>query len=82
VPSRQWIAGRYETVEREVWIPESREKVWVPALYETRFDPCGRAYQVLVRPGAWTVVCNPGHFETRRERIWVPGGHRTHCAPY
>jgi hypothetical protein len=47
-----------------------------------RYDSCGRPYQVLVHPGEWTVVCHPGHFETRCERVWVPGGYSTSCSVY
>ena len=82
VPTRHWVAGHFEPRETRVWIPESREKVWVPAVYATRFDACGRAYQVQIRPARWKVVCNPGYFETRCERVWIAGCFETTCAVY
>jgi len=33
---------------------------WVPPVYCTRYDPCGRAYRVIVRSGYY-------------DRVWVPG---------
>jgi len=81
-PHRQWVPGHYETTEHQVWIPERKEKVWSPAIYETRYDHCGRPYQTLARPGRWDVVCHPGYYETRRRRVWVPGGFKTSCAVY
>jgi hypothetical protein len=81
-PARHWVPGHFEAQETRVWIPERKEKVWVPAVYGTRFDACGRAYQVLIRPARWSVVCDPGHFETRRERVWIAGCFETTCAVY
>jgi len=79
-PTRIFIPGHYETVERSVWIPATREKVWVDAVYATRHDPCGRPYRVLVCEGRWTVRVHPGHYETRCERVFVPGGYETRCS--
>ena len=82
IPQKQYVPGHYETVERKVWVPESKQKVWIPACYETRYDPCGLPYQVMVSPGRWDVVCTPGYFETRCEQVWVPGCFKTTCAVY
>lgn len=35
------------------------ETRWVPPLYETRYDRCGRRHEVLIRDGYW-------------EQVWVP----------
>lgn len=74
-----YAPAHYESVERRVWVPAAREKVWVDAVYSTRYDRCGRPYRVLVCPGRWTVRVHPGHYETRCERVWVPAGYQPHC---
>jgi hypothetical protein len=71
--SVHWVPGHYETVERDVWVPGTCEKVWIEPCYETRYDACGRPYRVLVKPGHWTTVETPGHFETRCVQVWVEG---------
>jgi len=72
-------AGHYETIERRVWVPGEREKVWIDPVYETRYDHCGRPYSVMVCPGRWTVRVHPAHYETRCERVWVPAAYGPHC---
>ncbi len=74
-----FVPGHYETVERRVWIPETKEKIWVEPIYETRYDSCGRPYRVLVCDGTWRVVVHPGHYETRCERVYVDGGWADRC---
>jgi hypothetical protein len=44
----------------------------VPAVYDTRCDWLGRPYQVLVVPGHYESVQDPGHWELREERVWRP----------
>ena len=36
------------------------QSVWRPAVYQTRYDSCGRAYQVCVRAGYYEQVYVPG----------------------
>ena len=81
-PARVFVPGHYATVEREVWVPAFREKVWVEPVYTTRYDPCGRPLRVLACDGRWTVRVVPGHYERRCERVWVPAGYEARCAPY
>ena len=50
------------------WLPQ----VWVPPLYETRRDPCGRLYQVEVRRGFWDTIQEQGYWEQRQTRVWQP----------
>jgi hypothetical protein len=72
-------AGRYELVTRRVWREGYTRVVHVPAEYVTRYDHCGRPYQVCVRPAYDDRVVVPGCWETVSERVWVPGyghGHR------
>ncbi|MEM7308530.1 MAG: hypothetical protein AAF682_17745 [Planctomycetota bacterium] len=81
-PRKVWVPGRYDTVTRQVWIPGGKEKVWIEPLYQTRYDECGRPYQVLVRDGYWTVRQLPGYYETRCEQVWVPGYWKQGYASY
>ena len=75
--SAVWIPGHEEQVTRRVWVPGRTRREWVPARVETRFDWCGRPFTVCVRPGHWQTVCDPGHYETFVETIWVPGHWQT-----
>lgn len=74
LPRRVWTPGHYDTVERRVWVPGHEDRVWVEPVYETRYDAYGRSCEVLVRAGYWKTVRSPGHYETRRDEVWVPGG--------
>ncbi len=65
-------SGRWETRVERVWVPGPVRQVWVPPLYETRRDPCGRLYQVEVRCGYWDTIQEPGYWEQRETRVWVP----------
>ena len=71
--TRGWVPGHYEVVERSVWVGGGTRRTWVPAVYETRYDGCGRAYRVLLRDGYWRQVALPGRYERRPVRVWVPG---------
>lgn len=81
-PGRFWVPGHYVTRQQKVWIPASKKKVWIDPVYETRYDACGRPYQVRSRGGGWTVQVTPGHFETRCTKVWVPGVYQARCATY
>ena len=72
-PRRVYVKGHYQTVERKVWVPERKERVWCDAVYETRYDSCGRAVRVLVRPARYEWVTTPGYYELKTVRVWVPG---------
>lgn len=71
--SRVWIPGCYRTAYERVWIPTAKKKTWIEPIYETRYDECGRAYQVLVREGCWRWIEVPGHYEDRPVKRYVPG---------
>jgi hypothetical protein len=77
VPRQVWVPGRYEELERRVWVEGGERTEWVPARYETRLDECGRPTSVLVRAGHWQTVRDAGHFELRTVRVWVEGFWRT-----
>lgn len=70
--ARAWIEGRYETRVERVWIEGCERQVWAPARYELRRDACGRERWVLVCPGSWRTVRDPGRFEAREVQVWVP----------
>ena len=73
VCERTWVRGHYDTVEKRVWIPGCRERVWQPAEYRIRRDRCGHRVRVLVRRAGYRVIETPGRWETHCERIWHPG---------
>ena len=73
-----WVPGHFELVERRVWIPATRKKVWIRPSYKIRYDACGRGFKTHVG-GRWTIQTTPGHFETRSERVWVPGRYEKRC---
>jgi hypothetical protein len=72
-PQPVWIPGRWEWREERVEEPGRWEQVWVDPLYEWRIDPCGRRYQVCVRPGRYESRWCEGRWVTRQVRHWVPG---------
>ena len=72
-PVRVWVPGHFEVLKQTVWVPGSSRQVWIAPAYATRFDACGRAYQVCSRPGHWRTITEPGRYETRRVRAWIDG---------
>ncbi|MGQ0612630.1 MAG: hypothetical protein ACT4PV_02610 [Planctomycetaceae bacterium] len=71
---RRYECGHYETVRREVVIPAEYRIVHVPAVYEWRYDRCGNAYRVLVRPACTReVLVRPERVEVVCEQVYVPG---------
>ncbi len=72
-PARVWVEGRWETRVQQVWVEGCERRVWVPARFETHWDSCGRAVQVVVSAGRWALVRDPGRFEQREVRVWIPG---------
>jgi hypothetical protein len=65
-------AGHWETRVERVWVPGAVRKVWVPPCYETRYDHCGRPYQVQIHGGHWDTIQEQGCWENRETRVWVP----------
>ena len=59
-------------IER-VWVAGCERRVWVPAKYEYRYDSyCRTTRRVLVRAGHYHTVRDPGHWESRRVRVYSP----------
>lgn len=75
-PRRCYVPAHYETVAEQVWVEGASREVWVPPVYQSCTDPCGNTTRMLVRAGYWQTVQNPGHYETRYVRVWVPGYYR------
>lgn len=71
-PSR----GYWKTITERVWVPGCSHQEWVPASYETIYDSRGSAHKVLVQEGHYRTVQDPGHYEARTRRIWVPARRR------
>jgi hypothetical protein len=76
-PYPRWVAGHYEIVRERVWVPGCVTKVWVEPAYEWRRDVCGRTYSSCVATGHYEMVKQPGHYESRDVKVWVPGGWRS-----
>jgi len=72
-PARTWVAGRYEVRIERVWIEGCERQVWIPPRYEVIRDGCGRELRIQVCAGEWRVVRDPGRYENREVRVWVPG---------
>ncbi len=73
-PRPPQYGGHWETVCERVWINGTCEQVYVQPIYETRWDACGRPYQVCVRAGYWNTVQHPGHWEERSRQVWRQAG--------
>ena len=69
----RWIPGQCRVVRERVWVPGCSRQEWVAPCYETRYDPCGNPVQVLVRPGHYITVTDPGRWEVRERTVQDPG---------
>lgn len=77
-PAPPQYGGHWETVVERVWVPGSCERVWIAPVHETRYDSCGRAYQVCVRAGFWDTIQHPGHYEDHSRQVWRAAGWSRH----
>ncbi len=75
---RMWMPGHYEVRMERTWVEGPEKRVYVMPVRETRFDSCGKPYEVEMRSGYWMLVREPGRFVEREVRVWVPG-HWRHC---
>jgi hypothetical protein len=76
-PRTVWVPGAWVHETQRTWVPGYSERIWHPARFETRFDLCGRAFQVQVSSGHWTSVHHPGHWREHTVRVWRPGHWRS-----
>ncbi len=70
-PQCQYVPGRYEVSQQQVYIPGHWTREYVPPQYERR-EVNGRNVQVMVREGYYEPVYVPERYETRPVRVWVP----------
>ncbi len=77
-PARHWVPGSWQHNSERYWVPERHERIWRDAVYETRYDSCGRAYTVCVQSAGWGSLTYPGYWDNRTARVWVAG----HYASY
>lgn len=87
VEEQVWIDGGYVTQIVEVhepghWeckevvevvTPARCERVYVPPVYRTEIDCCGKAIRVMVKCGYWTTREIPAVTVCRQVRVWVEG---------
>ncbi len=70
----EWVRGRWVVHAERVCVrPATTRRVWVPPVWTTRHDACGRPYRVRVRAGGWKTVTVPARYETRHVRTWREG---------
>ncbi len=71
-----YTPGHYEDRCEQVWVPGCTEKIWVPAQIEVTYDHCGHRVERVVRPGYWDYIQQPGRYEMRQRRVWVPASYQ------
>ena len=76
-PRRIWVPGCYTKVAQQVFVPGVQRKVWVPPVYGTRYDACGRPVPFLVCGGRWKIEYTSGCTTTRYVKVWTPGHWKT-----
>ena len=67
-----WIGGGYQLRTVQEWVPGYWIQDYLPPQYES-FEVDGRRVQFLVKEGAYEDVFIPGHYETARRRVPLPG---------
>jgi hypothetical protein len=78
-PPPVWVPGQWINEQQQVWVPGTWTQLWCEPVYATLHDACGRPYQVLVQPGRYRLVEQPGRFETRCVQVWRPGYWQPGC---
>jgi hypothetical protein len=69
----QWIPGHYELRTVRFWVPATVREEYVPPVYVTRTVSRGVRIRVLVRAGFVRRLVVPAHYESRQDRVYVPG---------
>lgn len=69
---REWVAGYYQTVREDIWVPTETRKIWVESRYKIKCHH-GRKEHIKVRDGYYRYKTIPGHYETVEKKIWVEG---------
>ena len=73
VPLSRYIPGHYEISEERIFIPGSVQRVFVPARYATRCGLFGIRYTQKIAPAHYQSYREPGHYELRKRKTWIPG---------
>jgi len=68
-----WVPARLERVERRRWVAGGTRREWIPAETRKVCSAWGVVSVVVVRPGRWVLVSEPGRYEVWYEEVWVPG---------
>ena len=69
-----WVPGRWDVRRKRVICePAHYETTYVAPTYETRYESCGRPYQVLTGTGGYRKIWVPRRCEWRKRKLWVPG---------
>jgi hypothetical protein len=72
-PAPVWIPGQWVNEQQQVWVPGACVQVWREPIYQTHYNYCGQPYQVLVRPGYYETVQQPGYYQYQTTQVWRPG---------
>ncbi len=71
---KRWVGRHYEYRTERICVEPGRyERRYVRAVVETRYDPCGRPYTVVIEPACYKKVWVPARYVTRQVKVWVPG---------
>lgn len=63
--------GYWQIRERKVWVEERFEVVTIPAVYETRYGPCGQVIRICVQPERFERRCIPGYWKVVQDKVFV-----------
>jgi hypothetical protein len=69
----KYVAGRFQTQTKRVWVQGACRQVWVPPVYDTYCDLFGNSRSRLIQAGYYQTIQEPGHYENQCVRVWVEG---------
>lgn len=74
IQRRVWVAEHTEIQTVRVVIPAHEERVYVPEVFEYRYDTHCRQYvKVVIRPAHYETRCVPERVEYQQKEVCVPG---------
>src|SRR5262245_56168076 len=80
-PVKQVPAGYWKEITERVWVDGACRTICHPPVWGWTCDPCGRRVWGIVRAGWTETIHEPGHYELRTRRVWVPY-HQHHDGGY